>query len=129
MAIGINGMGRIGRLALRAAMGGLPRDPADPRQDTSLDIVHVNEVKGGGPGNPGFLPFRWTVKPYRGCSHACSYCFARPTHTYLGLDAGVDFDQRVVVKVNAVERLRAELRPGRWGGGVYKGLVRYQRSA
>ncbi|QXC59477.1 radical SAM protein [Aquihabitans sp. G128] len=43
-------------------------------------------------------------------------CFARPTHTYLGLDAGSDFDQRVVVKVNAVERLKAELHPGRWRG-------------
>ncbi|HEX2577434.1 MAG TPA: radical SAM protein [Aquihabitans sp.] len=87
-----------------------------------MEFLHVeakrvlNEVKGSGPGNPGGLPFRWTVNPYRGCSHACSYCFARPTHTYLGLDAGTDFDQRVVVKVNAVERLRAELHPARWAG-------------
>jgi DNA repair photolyase len=87
-----------------------------------MEFLHVeakrilNEVKGSGPGNPGGLPFRWTVNPYRGCSHACSYCFARPTHTYLGLDAGADFDQRVVVKVNAVERLKAELHPARWAG-------------
>ncbi len=87
-----------------------------------MEFLHVeakrilNEVKSGGPGNPGSLPFRWTVNPYRGCSHACGYCFARPTHTYLGLDAGVDFDQRVVVKTNAVERLRAELAPSRWAG-------------
>jgi DNA repair photolyase len=87
-----------------------------------MEFLHVeakrllNEVKGSGPGNPGGLPFRWTINPYRGCSHACSYCFARPTHEYLGLDAGADFDQRVVVKVNAVERLAAELQPARWRG-------------
>lgn len=62
------------------------------------------------------MPFRWTVNPYRGCSHACAYCFARPTHEYLGLDGGDDFDRRIVVKVNAVERLRAELRSPRWTG-------------
>lgn len=42
-------------------------------------------------------PFRWTVNPYRGCSHACVYCFARPTHEYLGLGIGDDFDRRLVV--------------------------------
>jgi DNA repair photolyase len=62
------------------------------------------------------MPFRWTVNPYRGCSHACTYCFARPTHEYLGLDAGDDFDRRIVVKVNAVDRVRAELRGPRWRG-------------
>ena len=55
------------------------------------------------------MPFRCTINPYRGCSHACTYCFARPTHEYLGLDGGEDFERRIVVKVNAVERLRAEL--------------------
>jgi DNA repair photolyase len=62
------------------------------------------------------VPFRWTVNPYRGCSHACVYCFARPTHEYLGFGIGEDFDRRIVVKVNAVERLRAELRAPRWTG-------------
>jgi DNA repair photolyase len=62
------------------------------------------------------VPFRWTVNPYRGCSHACRYCFARNTHTYLDLDAGHDFDSRVVVKVNAGERLRAELAAPTWRG-------------
>jgi DNA repair photolyase len=60
------------------------------------------------------LPFRFTINAYRGCAHACSYCFARPTHTYLGLDGGRDFERRIVVKVNAVERLRAELRDPRY---------------
>ena len=62
------------------------------------------------------VPFRWTINAYRGCSHACSYCFARPTHEYLGMNAGEDFDRKIVVKINAVERLRAELSPGRWAG-------------
>ena len=60
------------------------------------------------------MPFRWTINPYRGCSHACVYCFARPTHTYLGLDAGQDFEREIVVKVNAPERLRAELARPSW---------------
>ncbi|HVQ96463.1 MAG TPA: radical SAM protein [Mycobacteriales bacterium] len=63
------------------------------------------------------MPFRFTINAYRGCSHACTYCFARPTHEYLGLDIGADFERRLVVKVNAVDRLRAELRSPRWAGG------------
>ncbi len=61
------------------------------------------------------MPFRWTVNPYRGCSHACTYCFARPTHTYLGWDAGRDFEREIVVKVNVPEVLAAELRKPSWG--------------
>jgi len=62
------------------------------------------------------LPFRYTINAYRGCSHACVYCFARPTHAYLGLDIGRDFERKIVVKVNAVECLRAELASPRWDG-------------
>ncbi len=62
------------------------------------------------------MPFRWTINIYRGCSHACVYCFARPTHTYLGLDAGRDFEREIVVKVNAPELLRAELARPSWRG-------------
>jgi DNA repair photolyase len=62
------------------------------------------------------VPFRWTINPYRGCSHACRYCFARNTHTYLGLDAGADFDRKVIVKVNAGELVRRELAAPRWRG-------------
>jgi DNA repair photolyase len=61
------------------------------------------------------VPFEWTVNPYRGCSHACSYCFARPTHEYLDLDAGRDFEKEIVVKVNLPEVLRAELAKPSWG--------------
>jgi DNA repair photolyase len=62
------------------------------------------------------MPFRWTVNPYRGCTHACVYCFARPTHTYLDMDAGRDFEREIVVKVNAPEVLRAELARPSWKG-------------
>lgn len=61
------------------------------------------------------MPFEWTVNPYRGCSHACVYCFARKTHTYLEFDAGRDFDSQVVVKINAAEVLRKELSKPSWG--------------
>jgi DNA repair photolyase len=61
------------------------------------------------------VPFRWTINPYRGCSHACAYCFARPTHTYLDFNAGRDFEREIVVKVNAPEVARAELSKPRWG--------------
>jgi DNA repair photolyase len=62
------------------------------------------------------MPFRWTINPYRGCTHACVFCFARPTHTYLDFDAGRDFEREIVVKVNAPERLRAELAKPSWRG-------------
>jgi DNA repair photolyase len=62
------------------------------------------------------VPFRWTINPYRGCTHACVYCFARPTHTYLDFDAGRDFEREIVVKVNAPELLRTELARPSWEG-------------
>jgi DNA repair photolyase len=62
------------------------------------------------------MPFRWTINPYRGCSHACKFCFARPTHKYLDFDAGRDFEREIVVKVNAPERVRVELARPSWKG-------------
>jgi len=64
----------------------------------------------------GAMPFDWTINPYRGCTHACVYCFARSTHTYLDMDAGRDFETKIVVKVNAPEALRRELAAPRWNG-------------
>ena len=60
------------------------------------------------------MPFRWTINPYRGCTHSCLYCFARPTHKYLDFNAGRDFEREIVVKVNAPELLRAELARPKW---------------
>jgi DNA repair photolyase len=68
----------------------------------------LNHVAGGRYG------FDWTINPYRGCSHACVYCFARRTHTYLDLNAGRDFEREIVVKVNVPELLRAELARRSW---------------
>ena len=62
------------------------------------------------------MSFNWTINPYRGCSHACVYCFARNTHTYLDLDAGLDFDSKIIVKVNAAELARKALAAPRWAG-------------
>ena len=82
-----------------------------------LEFLHVNArtIINRVPASSR-LPFTYTINAYRGCSHACVYCFARPTHGYLGLGLGEDFERVVVVKVNAVERLRAELRARRWDG-------------
>ncbi|MDJ0395503.1 Rv2578c family radical SAM protein [Rhodococcus sp. G-MC3] len=60
------------------------------------------------------LPFTWTINPTRGCSHGCRYCFARPTHEYLDLNSGNDFDSQIVVKTNIGAVLRKELARRSW---------------
>jgi DNA repair photolyase len=60
------------------------------------------------------VPFRWSLNPYRGCQHACAYCYARPSHELLGLGAGTDFDAKIVVKRNAPELLRRALARRSW---------------
>ena len=55
------------------------------------------------------IPFDRSINPYRGCEHGCIYCFARPTHTYLGYSAGLDFESRILIKPNAAQLLRKEL--------------------
>lgn len=62
------------------------------------------------------MPFSWTINPYRGCSHACVYCFARGSHSYLDLDTGKDFDSQIIVKLNVAEVLRRELAKPSWQG-------------
>jgi len=68
----------------------------------------LNHVPGGRYG------FGWTINPYRGCTHACTYCFARRTHTFLDMNAGRDFEREIVVKVNVPELLRGELARDSW---------------
>lgn len=55
------------------------------------------------------IPFTWSINPYRGCEHGCIYCYARPTHSYLNLSPGLDFETKLVAKVNAADLLRREL--------------------
>jgi DNA repair photolyase len=79
--------------------------------------INFHEVRAKSALNkvPGtYLPFNWTINTFRGCGHACVFCFARNTHTYLDLNAGRDFEREIVVKVNAPELLRAELARPSW---------------
>jgi DNA repair photolyase len=69
----------------------------------------INKIPDG-----AMLPFRYTINAYRGCSHACRYCFARPTHEYLEFDPGKDFDTEIVVKTNVADVLRRELHRPSW---------------
>lgn len=62
------------------------------------------------------MPFQWTINPYRGCAHACVYCFARGSHRYLDLNTGQDFDSQIIAKVNVAEVLRRELARPSWQG-------------
>ena len=60
--------------------------------------------------------FRWSVNPYRGCFHACAYCYARPSHQYWDFGAGTDFERKIIVKTNAPEKLREQFRKSSWQG-------------
>ena len=62
------------------------------------------------------LPFRWSLNPYRGCQHACSYCYARPSHEYWGFGAGTDFETKLMLKPQAPELLREALMKPDWKG-------------
>lgn len=87
-------------------------EPADERpqtfylRDSTKSIITTNDSPDVG--------FDASVNPYRGCSHGCSYCFARPNHEYLGFSAGLDFETRIMVKEDAPELLRKELSSGKW---------------
>ena len=74
--------------------------------DDSQSIVSENE-------SPD-VPFRYSLNPYRGCEHGCAYCYARPTHEYLGLSAGLDFESKTLVKRRAPELFREFLARGAW---------------
>src|SRR2546428_9101507 len=69
--------------------------------------------------------FSWSVNPYRGCFHACAYCYARPTHEYLGLGAGTDFERKITVKPQAPQLLREAFERPSWKGElvVFSGVT------
>ncbi|MGB2947148.1 MAG: radical SAM protein, partial [Nitrospira sp.] len=62
------------------------------------------------------LPFRWSVNPYRGCFHACAYCYARPSHEYWGFGAGTDFESKIVLKRRAADLLKQAFEKRSWDG-------------
>ena len=88
------------------APAGELRHPTEYRRDPSRSVVASNESPDVG--------FDRSVNPYRGCEHGCIYCFARPTHEYLGLSAGLDFETRIMVKERAPALLRRALSSPRW---------------
>lgn len=79
---------------------------------TFHEILAKSALNKVGPGSA--VPFTWTINPYRGCTHACVYCFARPSHQYLDLDAGRDFDSQLIVKINIEQALRKDLAKKSW---------------
>ena len=84
-------------------------EPANVRTVVSDEIAKSILSRNSSPD----IPFSVSLNPYRGCEHGCIYCFARPTHSYLGLSPGLDFESRIFAKVNAAELLRRELaKPG-----------------
>jgi len=84
----------------------LDRRPTEYLPDRSRTIVVENDSPDVG--------FRYSINPYRGCAHGCSYCFARPTHEFLGLNAGLDFETKILVKHDAPGLFRAFLMRERW---------------
>jgi hypothetical protein len=74
--------------------------------DTSRSVLVANQ-------SPD-VACRWGINPYRGCEHGCVYCFARPTHEYLGFSAGLDFESRIMVKADAPELLQRALAAPTW---------------
>ncbi|MEP6820785.1 MAG: PA0069 family radical SAM protein [Chthoniobacterales bacterium] len=83
-----------------------PRTATQFFRDTSKSIIARNDSPDIG--------FGASVNPYRGCEHGCAYCYARPTHEYLGFSAGLDFETRIMVKENAPELLETELSSPKW---------------
>ncbi|MCG8450953.1 MAG: radical SAM protein, partial [Pirellulales bacterium] len=84
----------------------LERPPTVYLSDDSQTLVSEND-------SPD-VAFRYSVNPYRGCAHGCSYCYARPTHEFLGLSAGLDFETKVMVKLRAAELLKKWLARPTW---------------
>ena len=86
-------------------LGSLEAFKTEVREETARSIISTND-------SPD-LSFDQSINPYRGCEHGCIYCYARPTHSYLGHSAGLDFETKLYAKVNAAELLEQELsRPG-----------------
>ncbi len=94
-----------------------PRTQLQVYEDATKQILSHNDSPDVG--------FSWSVNPYRGCTHACAYCYARPSHEYLSHGAGTDFDTKIHVKLRAPELLREAFEKPSWKGGlvVFSGVT------
>jgi DNA repair photolyase len=101
-----NPTGRFERIAVESEEPGPERVATELLADTSRSVITRND-------SPD-LGFDVSLNPYRGCEHGCIYCYARPTHEYLGFSAGIDFESRILVKRDAAELLRKELSAPGW---------------
>jgi DNA repair photolyase len=88
--------------------GEAPNAPLEIYEDRTRGILAHNDSPDVG--------FSWSVNPYRGCFHACAYCYARPSHEYLSFGAGTDFERKIVVKTRAAELLREAFDAPNWKG-------------
>jgi DNA repair photolyase len=103
-----------------------PDDPDRPLAPTArLQVFEDSTRQILSSNNSPDLHFGWSVNPYRGCFHACAYCYARPSHEYLSFGAGTDFDRKLVVKPNAPALLRAAFERPSWKGElvVFSGVT------
>lgn len=105
----LNPANRFERLHVDRREDASPDDPSPATElyrDTTRNILAEND-------SPD-IAFRYSLNPYRGCEHGCVYCYARPSHEYLGFSSGLDFETRIMVKANAAELLRARFLSPRW---------------
>ena len=95
----------------------IPPSRLEVLEDHSREVLSRN--------NSPDIPFTWSLNPYRGCMHACAYCYARPYHEFLSMGAGTDFETRIVVKPHAPELLREAFERPRWQGEsiVFSGVT------
>ena len=105
-----NPANRFERISLERDADWNPEEDPAPRTQFLRDLSQTAITYNDSPD----IGFSASVNPYRGCEHGCIYCYARPTHEYLGVSAGVDFESKIMVKENAPELLRKELASRKW---------------
>lgn len=117
------------RLPLQNPVNGFERahveyDPGEA-PETGLEVYEDNTQNILSTNDSPDISFRYSVNPYRGCAHGCSYCYARPSHEYLGFGSGTDFERRIVIKPRAAELLRAAFEKRSWQGEllVFSGIT------